>query len=90
MNYAEPTSRNQSELNGMNPAARDAALGDVCNDLITNYNALQASFAALQAKYELLLAHLDTANVAGIGNANAATYGAPAITAVQITELEDR
>jgi hypothetical protein len=50
----------KDELNrSMNAAAR-ARLGDVIYDLINQHNAL--------------LAHLDTANVTGIGNANAATY----------------
>lgn len=80
----------QDHLNRMNPAAHGARLGDVQNDLITNYNLLQASFAALQAKYGLLLAHLDTANVAGIGNGNAAAYGVPATAAAAITPLTGR
>lgn len=88
--FTPAASQNQRELNGMNPASRDARLGDVCNDLITNYNILQASFVALQAKYALLLAHLDTANVTGIGAANVATYGAPATAAKPITTLEAR
>lgn len=57
-----------SRLNRMNPAAHEASLGDVTEDLITQIN-------ALTAKYNALLAHLDTANVTGIGNANASTYG---------------
>jgi hypothetical protein len=50
----------QDELDRMAPAARDAALGDVLNDLITQHNAL--------------LAHLDAANVTGIGNTNTTNY----------------
>lgn len=51
----------QDELNRCMPAAKHAQLGDVLNDLITQFNAL--------------LAHLDTANVAGISNTNVATFG---------------
>ena len=58
----------QDELNRMTPAAHYASLGDVVYDLINMVNQ-QA------AKINELLAHLDTANVTGIGNANAATYG---------------
>jgi hypothetical protein len=79
-----------SELNRMTPAARDAHLGQVVEDLLTNYNALQATFATLQSKYALLLAHLDTANVTGIGAANASTYGVTATSAVQIKTLSTR
>lgn len=55
-------------LNHMNPAAWKASLGDVIYDLLNAYN-------DLAAKYNALLAHLDTANVGGIGNANVATFG---------------
>jgi predicted transcriptional regulator len=50
----------QDELNRSMPAATRARLGDVIYNLINQHNAL--------------LVHLDTANVTGIGNANAATY----------------
>ncbi len=50
----------QAQLNLFTPAAADSNLGDVIYDLINNHNAL--------------LAHLDTGNVTGIGNANTATY----------------
>lgn len=59
------------ELNRCMPAASHAQLGTLLQDLITNYN-------AMTTKYNALLAHLDTANVAGIGNTNAATYAAVA------------
>lgn len=58
----------QHVLNHMGPAASIGHLGDMIYDLTNAYN-------ALQAKYELLLAHLDTANVAGIGDTNVATFG---------------
>jgi len=58
----------RDELNRMTPGARDAFLGDVVYDLINMVNQQAAQINGL-------LAHLDTANVAGIGNANAATYG---------------
>lgn len=57
-----------ARLNRMNPVASQAKIGDVTEDLITQHN-------ALVAQYNLLLAHLDAANVTGIGNANASTYG---------------
>lgn len=58
----------QQLLNDMTPGSRQAKLGDCIYNLINGYN-------ALATKYNELLAHLDTANVTGIGNANAATYG---------------
>ena len=61
----------RDRLNRLNPVAAKAKLGDVIYDLIAAHN-------ALAAQYNTLLAHLDTANVAGIGAANAATYAAPA------------
>jgi hypothetical protein len=39
----------QHDLNHMAPAARTVNLGDRLNDLITNYNLLQAQHAALLA-----------------------------------------
>lgn len=69
---------NQDRLNRMNPTAADAHMGDVVYDLINAHN-------DLRTKYEALLAHLDTANVAGIGNTNVTTYG-PAIPAVLLPE----
>ncbi len=36
----------QSQLNRMNPAAADAKLGDVLNDLITKFNAALAKLDA--------------------------------------------
>jgi len=80
----------QKRLNRLAPAARDAHLGDVIEDLITNHNLLLASYNDLQTKYDALLAHLDTANVTGIGNANAATYGETATTAATIKTLSQR
>lgn len=50
----------QQELNRMTPAAQHAGLGDIIYSLINQHN--------------LLLSHLDTANVTGIGNANFATF----------------
>jgi hypothetical protein len=50
------------------PAANHAMLGTTIYNLINSYN-------VLEGKYQALLTHLDTANVAGIGNANVATYG---------------
>lgn len=47
-------------LNRCMPAAHDVQLGQVLADLIGQHNAL--------------LAHLDSANVAGVGNGNVAAY----------------
>jgi hypothetical protein len=88
MNLSEKTLK--ARLNRMSPAAHEAHLGDVIEDLITNYNALQASHADLLTKYAALLAHLDTANVAGIGNTNAATYGSTVTNGVAIKTLSAR
>lgn len=70
---------NQYKLNHSMPAAYEACLGDCINDLITQLNALTTA-------YQALLAHLDAANVAGIGNANVATYSA----STQVTILANR
>lgn len=61
MSLEAGASLNQKKLNMLSPGARDAALGDCLNDLITQHNAF--------------LKHVDAANVAGIGNTNFATYG---------------
>ena len=58
----------QHRLNHETPAAANAHLGDVIYDLINNYN-------ALNTKYLALLAHMDAANVSGLGNAHVTTYG---------------
>lgn len=70
----------KNDLNHLSPAAYRAQLGQVIEDLINAHNDLRAQFVAL-------LAHLDTANVAGIGNGNAAAYG-PTVSAV--TSIENR
>jgi hypothetical protein len=88
MNLSEKTLVRR--LDTLTPGAKSAKLGQVIEDLITNYNALQASYAALATKYGTLLAHLDTANVAGIGAANAATYGVTATSSAQIKVLSAR
>ena len=67
----------QAELNTRaGPVERDAHMGDVLYDTLNAVNSLLTQFKAL-------LAHLDTANVTGIGNANAATY-APVTSAVAL------
>ena len=55
-----------------------AAVGSVLTDLITGLNLLAAKYDAFVVKHNALMAHLDTANVAGISNTNAATYPAVA------------
>ena len=59
------------ELDHAMPAMSHAQMGTLIDDLITKYN-------NLVAQYNALLAHLDTANVAGIGNTNAANYSGSA------------
>jgi hypothetical protein len=54
-------------------------LGTLLFDLIAAHNQLEADHNTLRTQYEALLAHLDTADVAG--NANATTYGTAASTA---------
>lgn len=70
----------QQKINRMTPAAADVGLGDTVEEIITKFNALQASFQSL-------LAHLDTANVTGIGNQNAANYGN---SLVAVTDLNSK
>jgi hypothetical protein len=70
----------QRELNRCMPAAEHVQLGDVLNDLISQVNALTAKFAAF-------LTHVDSGNVTGIGNGNAAAYGA---SPAQLTTLSAR
>lgn len=88
MNLSESTLIKR--LNNLTPGAKSAKLGQVIEDLIVNYNALQASHADLLTKYAALLAHLDTANVAGIGNANVATYGSAVASGAAIKTLSAR
>lgn len=70
----------QSNLNRMSPAAKKAGLGDVIADLVAQVN-------ALTTKHNALCAKLDTANVAGISNNNAAQVG---VVATTILDLESR
>lgn len=68
----------QHNLNHMNPASFDAALGDCIYGLINAYNDLAEKYAAL-------LAHLDAANVANIGNTNGASFG-PSYPSLQLPD----
>ena len=72
------------------PAARETKLGMTLDQMIADHNALRADYVAFQAKFAALLAHLDTANVAGIGNANAATYAPAAATSGGVAVLGSR
>jgi hypothetical protein len=85
-----PATAIQSALTKSHPAASKAKLGDVVYDLLAQNNALVADLAAFRVQHNLLLAHLDVANVTGIGAANAATYGAAAATAVVVKTPEQR
>ncbi len=75
---AGPTINHQYRLNHFTPAAHDAHLGDLVYDLTNQLNALTAAYLAL-------LAHMDTANVAGLGNANVATYSPAAVAPATAT-----
>ena len=77
-------------LNNLTPGAKSAQLGQVIEDLIVNYNALQASHADLLTKYAALLAHMDTANVAALGTAHASTYGSAVANGAAIKTLSTR
>jgi hypothetical protein len=80
MNLSETTLIKR--LNKLSPAASEVQLGQLLEDLLVNYNALQAAHVAIVTKYEALLVHLDTANVA--------TFGVAATTAEQIETLSER
>ena len=80
----------QDQLNRMAPAAARAKLGDQVYDLTNRLNALGAAYADLAGKFNALMAALDTANVAGIGNANAATFDATTTTFVAVKLPEQR
>jgi hypothetical protein len=60
----------------LNALAPDLLLGNLLLDVITAHNKLVADHDSLVDQHNALLAHLDTANAAGIGNGNAAAYGA--------------
>lgn len=81
---------NQKNLNTISPATARAKLGDVIYDLIGHLNATQADLAALSAKHTALLAHLDAANVTGIGTTNAASFAAPAATGLAVLTPDQR
>jgi hypothetical protein len=74
-------------LNALAPEAGDVRLGTLIINLITQYNALQADMVALRTKYNALLAHIDTGNVAGIGNTNVANFGQAALTSAAASML---
>lgn len=68
-------------LNDSVPTMSDVKLGNLLFAMMAAHNQFKADFNALKAKYAALLAHLDTANVAGTGNGNAAAFGAATSTA---------
>jgi hypothetical protein len=68
-------------LNALAPEAGDLKLGNLLTAMISSHNQLISDHNALQTKYVALLAHMDSANVAALGTAHAATYGAAASTA---------
>lgn len=79
----------KDQLNRMAPAARDAQLGAVIEDLIAQNNALRADVSALRAKYNAALAKLDLDN--GVTDTNyAALHAAPALTSVAVADLSTR
>jgi hypothetical protein len=72
-------------LNSLAPEAGDVRLGTLLMNLISSHNQLLADHNFLQAKYAALLTHMDVANVAALGTAHAATYGAAASVAAAPT-----
>jgi hypothetical protein len=70
----------QSAINKLSTATSRAKLGDVVADLVKQLN-------TLTTKYNALLAKMDTANVTGLSNNNAAQCGAPA---TPIVDMESR
>ena len=63
------------ELDHALPAFAHVKLGTTLNDLITQFNLMVTQHNSLVTQHNALLAHVDTGNVAGIGNGNAAAYG---------------
>jgi hypothetical protein len=80
----------QKQINSSLPIAKKAHLGDVVYDLLNAYNTLVAAHNTLATAYNNLLAHLDTANVAGIGNANTSSYGNQATNLATVLLPEQR
>ncbi|HEY0205762.1 MAG TPA: hypothetical protein VGC15_16585 [Acetobacteraceae bacterium] len=70
----------EKRVNHASPAHESAKVGTVIVELLAAYN-------DLSAKYRALLLHLDTANVGGIGNGNAAAY---ALVTPTLRALGDR
>jgi hypothetical protein len=68
-------------LNSLAPEAGDLKLGNLLMAIIAAHNQLQADFNAFRGQHNALLTHMDVANVAALGTAHAATYGASASTA---------
>ena len=79
----------KDQLNRMAPAARDAQLGSVVEDLIAQINALRADLDALRTAYHAALAKLDAD--AGVTDTNYVDdCEAPALTSSPVTGLADR
>jgi len=79
----------RDNLNRSLPAARDAKLGDVLVDLITQNNALIADLTALRTRFNGMLAKLDAD--AGVTDTNyAALHAQPALTATTVADLAAR
>ena len=77
------------DLNRTTPAARDAQMGQVVADLITQVNALVADLAALRTQYNAVMTKLDAD--AGVTDTNYnATRAMAAMTAAAVTTLGNR
>jgi hypothetical protein len=88
------------ELDHMAPATYHAKLGTVLTNWagaigacvvddaaqIVTLGQILADMTAMRTKFAAFLAHVDTGNVAGIGNSNASTYTPAALTTVVPTQ----
>jgi hypothetical protein len=70
----------QSAINKISTATARAKLGDVVADLTTQVNTLTTQLNALLTK-------LDTANLAGMGTTNKATFG---VSPTSVVSMENR
>jgi hypothetical protein len=67
-------------LNDFSSAAGDLKPGTLLASIIAVHNH-QAEHNTLRAQYQALIAHMDAANVTGLGNSHVANYSASASTA---------
>jgi hypothetical protein len=68
-------------LNSLAPEAGDLKLGNLLMAIIAAHNQLQTDHNTIRAQYQALIAHMDAANVAALGNQHVANYSAAASAA---------